>query len=73
MSPGMSSDAPKNSSERIPFRERLACSITDATVASGVSRSQLYKEMQAGRLDFFKRGSRRLIKVPSLLKLIATD
>jgi hypothetical protein len=56
--------------ERVPFRERLACSLSDAEVASGISRSALYLEMNAGRLDYFKRGSRRLIRVPSLLKLI---
>jgi hypothetical protein len=54
----------------VPFRERLACSIGDAEAASGLSRSALYLEMKAGRLDYFKRGSRRLIRVPSLLKLI---
>jgi len=63
-------DSGNGREERVPFRERLACSVSDAEVASGISRSGLYIEMNAGRLDFFKRGSRRLIRVPSLLKLI---
>jgi hypothetical protein len=56
--------------KHVPFRERLACSISDAEAASGISRASLYLEMKAGRLDFFKRGSRRFIHVPSLLQLI---
>jgi hypothetical protein len=56
--------------ERVPFRERVTCSVADAEAASGVSRSQLYLEMKAGRLDYVKRGTRRLVRVPSLLKLL---
>jgi hypothetical protein len=58
---------------RLPFKERLACSMNEATAASGISRSSLYKEMDAGRLEFFKRGTRRLVRVPSLLRLINAD
>jgi len=54
----------------IPFRERVTCSITDAEAASGISRSQLYLEMKSGRLEFIKRGTRRLVVVPSLLKML---
>jgi hypothetical protein len=61
------------SDQLLPFKERLACSINEAEVASGISRSSLYKEMDAGRLEFFKRGTRRLIRVPSLLRLINAD
>jgi len=63
-------DERKAAKERVPFRDRLACSITDAEVASGISRSRLYQEMKAGRLDYIKRGKRRLIVVPSLLRLL---
>ncbi len=55
---------------RVPFRERLACSLGDAEAASGLSRSTLYIEMGAGRLDYFKFGNRRLVRVASLIKLI---
>jgi predicted DNA-binding transcriptional regulator AlpA len=54
----------------VPFRERITCSVSDAEAATGVSRSQLYLEMKAGRLEYLKRGTRRLIRVPSLLKLL---
>jgi hypothetical protein len=56
--------------EQVPFRQRVTCSVADAETASGISRSQLYLEMKAGRLQFVKRGTRRLISVPSLLRLL---
>jgi hypothetical protein len=56
--------------DKVPFRQRILCSVADAETASGISRSQLYLEMKAGRLDYVKRGTRRLVSVPSLLKLL---
>jgi hypothetical protein len=63
-------DAGGNSKDKVPFRERILCSVADAETASGISRSQLYLEMKSGRLEFAKRGSRRLVRVASLLKLL---
>jgi hypothetical protein len=54
----------------IPFSERVTCTIPQAVEASGVGRSSLYLEMDAGRLEYVKVGSRRLIVVASLLKLL---
>jgi hypothetical protein len=54
----------------VPFQQRITCSVSDAEAATGISRSQLYLEMKAGRLEYVKRGTRRLIRVPSLLKLV---
>jgi len=54
----------------IPFAERPACSIDDAAEASGLSRSMLYNKMKSGELEWTKVGARRLIKVPSLLRLL---
>jgi hypothetical protein len=56
--------------QRVPFLERVACSVADAEAASGISRSQLYVEMKNGRLEYLKRGTRRLVRVASLLKLL---
>ena len=56
--------------DRVPFRERLTCSVSDAELASGISRSALYEEMRRGNLEYMKRGVRRLIYVASLLKLL---
>jgi len=69
---GMPKPTSAHSKERVPFRERVTCSIADAEAASGVSRSQLYLEMKAGRLEYVKRGTRRLVRVPSLLRLLGT-
>jgi hypothetical protein len=56
--------------ERIPFGERLTCSVGDATKASGLSRSMIYNKMKSGEIEWTKIGARRLIKVPSLLRLL---
>jgi hypothetical protein len=56
--------------ERIPFGERLTCSVDDATEVSGLSRSMIYNKMKSGEIEWTKIGARRLIKVPSLLRLL---
>ena len=55
---------------RIPFGERLTCSVDDATEASGLSRSMIYNKMKSGEIEWTKIGARRLIKVSSLLRLL---
>jgi hypothetical protein len=59
--------------ERIPFGERLTCSVDDATEVSGLSRSMIYNKMKSGEIEWTKIGSRRLIKVPSLLRLLGME
>jgi hypothetical protein len=54
----------------VPFRERLTCSLPEAVQATSISRSTLYNRMKAGELDYRKNGKRRLVMVPSLLKMI---
>jgi excisionase family DNA binding protein len=54
-------------SERIPFVERLTCSVDDASEASGLGRSTLYNMMRDGEIEWVKVGARRLLKVQSLL------
>jgi hypothetical protein len=54
----------------IPFRERLTCSVPEAVEATSIGRSKLYVAMKAGKLEYVKYGQRRLVRVPSLLKLI---
>jgi excisionase family DNA binding protein len=41
--------------------EKLAYSIEEIAESTGLSRSLLYDEMQAGRLGFIKVGRRRII------------
>ena len=57
----------------IPFRERLTCSVSDATNATGLSRSLLYIKMRAGEIEWTKVGARRLVKVPSLLRFLDSE
>ena len=54
----------------IPFRERPTCSVEEAVEATSIGRSKLYMDMKAGKLEFVKHGTRRLVSVPSLLKMI---
>lgn len=56
--------------DHVPFRERLTCSIADAVEASGISRAQIYRMIDAGRISAVKVGERRLVKVASLVALL---
>jgi len=62
--------ARRDASERIPFAERPTCSVDDAVEASGLGRSMIYNKMKSGEIEWTKVGARRLIKVPSLLRLL---
>ena len=53
--------------ERIPFHERNGCSVADAVMVSGESRSRLYEKMKAGKLAYWRNGRRRIVSVQSLL------
>jgi hypothetical protein len=59
----------KRQRERIPFHERIGCSVADAVEASGRSRSRLYEKMKSGELAFWKDGKHRIVSVQSLLAL----
>jgi predicted DNA-binding transcriptional regulator AlpA len=61
---------PTDKNTLIPFSERPTCSVNEAEQASDLSRSMLYELMKEGKIDWVKVGTRRLIKVPSLLKLL---
>lgn len=68
-----SDKAPSSGPDRIPFCERLTCSVDDATEVSGLSRSMIYNKMKSGEIEWTKIGSRRLIKVPSLLRFLGME
>jgi hypothetical protein len=59
--------------EHIPFGERAGCSVTDAVLVSGLSRSTLYQLMKEKKLEFRKFGTRTVVVVASLMKLVAGD
>jgi excisionase family DNA binding protein len=49
--------------------ERLAFSIAESAATSGLSRSTLYRLMEAGELRTVKRGQRRLVPTAELQRL----
>jgi excisionase family DNA binding protein len=53
------------------MENRIACSVRDAADAIGVCPNTIYKHMREGRLEFTKLGTRRLVKVESLHRLVA--
>lgn len=52
------------------MENKIACSVRDAAEAIGVCPNTIYKHMREGRIEFTKLGSRRLVKVESLRRLI---
>jgi hypothetical protein len=54
----------------IPFRERISCTIPEACAATGLGRTKLYEEIAAGRVQTNKIGTRTLVIVKSLERLI---
>jgi hypothetical protein len=54
----------------IPFEQRPSCSIPVALEATGLKRSQFYELLGRGEVESIKVGSRRLVLVPSLLRLL---
>jgi Helix-turn-helix domain len=69
MSDGVEFD-PAAERDRIPFGERLTCSVDDAVKVSGLGRSMIYNKMKSGEIEWMKIGTRRLIKVSSLRRLL---
>ncbi|UVO28557.1 helix-turn-helix domain-containing protein [Bradyrhizobium arachidis] len=63
--------ASKPSDQRkIPFAERLTCTIDEACQATGLGRTMLYELIGAGKLDTRSVGRRRLVLVSSLQSLL---
>jgi excisionase family DNA binding protein len=54
----------------VPFNQRLACTIVEASEATGLGRTKLYELIGSGHLDTTTVGRRRLVLVRSLQKLI---
>lgn len=52
--------------------EKLAYRIGEAVEATGLSRTALYEEMAAGRLEFVKHGRSRLILASALDRFLGT-
>jgi excisionase family DNA binding protein len=62
-----------NSTDTIPFAQRLTCTIAEACKATGLGRTKLYELIGGGYLDTITIGRRRLVRVTSLLSLVRSD
>lgn len=66
------SNAPIRVKPTIPFVERPTCSIAEACSAAGFGKTKLYELIEGGAVDSVLIGRRRLIRVPSLLRLLTS-
>jgi hypothetical protein len=55
---------------RIPFQQRVTCTIPEACQAIGLGRTKLYELIGGGTLQTMTIGRRRLVVVNSLLSLV---
>jgi excisionase family DNA binding protein len=53
--------------------EVLSVSISDAAKVLGLGRTSIYAMIADGRLDAFKLGRRRLVRVDSIRRLVAAS
>jgi excisionase family DNA binding protein len=53
-----------------PIDGKLLCSIKEATTLLGVGRTSIYEMMSRGQIASLRLGSRRLIKMSSLVALV---
>lgn len=53
--------------------QQLSVSISDAAKALGVGRTLVYEMIADGRLEAFKLGRRRLVKIGSIRRLVAAQ
>ena len=52
----------------IPFKERLWCSVAEASQVLGICRTRVFAEISSGAIVSKKEGARRLCSVPSILE-----
>src|SRR5215469_11033960 len=62
-----------NGGREIPFMQRPSCTIREACQAAGMGRTKCYELIKTGKLKITSVGRRRLVQVPSLLKLLNVD
>lgn len=54
----------------IPFQERPTCTVTEACDAVGLGKTKFYELLGKGAVETVWIGRRRLVRVPSLLRLL---
>jgi hypothetical protein len=55
------------------FDERPTCNVKEAIEATGLGNTRIYELINRGEIETVVNGGRRLIKVPSLLRLLESD
>lgn len=58
---------------RLPFAQRLTCTIAEACEVTGLGRTKIYELIGEGRVSTTTVGRRRLVIVQSLLALVRVD
>lgn len=58
---------------RLPFAQRLTCTVAEACEATGLGRTKIYELIGDGRVITTTVGRRRLVIVQSLLALVGVD
>jgi excisionase family DNA binding protein len=58
---------------RLPFAQRLTCTIAEACEATGLGRTKIYELIGNGRVTTTSVGRRRLVIVQSLLALVGVN
>ena len=67
------SPAKPGEANRIPFDQRITCTIDEACEVTGLGRTKLYELIGAQHLVTATIGRRRLVSVSSLLALLETN
>ena len=58
---------------RLPFAQRLTCTVAEACEATGLGRTKIYELIRDGRVTTTTIGRRRLVIVQSLLALVGVN
>lgn len=58
---------------RLPFAQRLTCTVAEACDATGLGRTKIYELIGDGRVTTTTIGRRRLVIVQSLLALVGVN
>ena len=55
------------------FKDRLTCTVREACSATGIGKTKMHELISGGAVESAKIGRRRLVKVPSLLRLVGQE
>ena len=64
---------PGHQGRRLPFAQRLTCTVAEACEVTGLGRTKIYELIGDGRVTTTTVGRRRLVIVQSLLALVGVN